>query len=669
MFNPRVGIIALFVVLATMRTAWSFDLVVVNPALDSLEHALNSKLPRAERLNTLHQLCKILYGNDSDQELLRTYAEEGIAIAQDLNLHERGSDLAVWILRANIFLRSNSNNSKYYTYLKKLYEEGHIDKQKYIHPLYSEIYSYIDYGRMKDAEAKMEELEQLVDHEDPKQLTYYLDPYIAFKRKSKEYKAASEALEKFADTATEIEDPRFNVIALSRNAEFYLEDSINYNVSLSYAQRAMEIVKKEELSQYHQSILLQISQAYYNLNNKQEFERHFSQIELDSIASDNNIFKKDYFTFTADLNYNQKKYKEASQNYIKAVQFLELSDFVSMEKLIKKIERSYVKQNDYKSAFKYANRLNVLKDSLYNEENIKALNYFESKLRFKDAETEKLKLKNKIFDQRKNTLYLGLITGLLLLGLLLYNRILDDRVKIRTAALDEKNQELEESLEELEQFNYIASHDIKEPMRVVSSITGLIEKKLIKENNTKFESEFGLVKSSIQQLYNLIEDLSQFLAFKSKAITYQLIDTNTITCQVNRMLTNMIETKEAEVNFSNLPEIYSSSALLTVIFKNFIENGLKYNKSSSPKVVVTYKDIGNQHEFSFKDNGIGIDKKYHEYIFQMFKRLENKAEEGSGLGLGLVSKAVEKLNGKIHIDSKEGQGSTFRLVLPKEYEA
>ncbi len=642
---------------------------VKNPhnSIDSLDRLLDTKLSQFNRLDILHQASSILYKNDTNYELLYDYAKEGIELAQKLKDVDKGADLAVWILRANIYLRSYHRNPQYYKYLKELYQEGKIEKKKIIQPLYSEIYSYLEYGKLREAEQKMIEYEDLTDKSDPQQLSYYLDTYAVFKRKAGDYKDASEALKTFAEAAEKIEDKRFLVTALSRNAEFYLVDSLNYEDSRLYAAKALKVVKDANLHQHKQHILLQLAQAIYKLNDISEFNEIYSQISKDSFAVANKIIHKDYYTFSGDIQYDQGNYEKACKDYRKAVQYLETSDFSTMELLTEKIEKCYVKLNDFRSAFVYSTRLNVLKDSLYNVQNVKAVRYFESKLEFKDAQTEKIKLENKIYAQKRSTIFIGFFSSLILLSLLFYNRLLDEKVKLRTVALNVKNQELEESLEELSQFNYIASHDIKEPMRVVSSVTGLIEKKLLKEDNDKYSKEFGMVKNSINQLYNLIEDLSQFLDFKANAIAHESIDTNKLANQVKLMLGEVTQDVNGRVEIEPLPEIISSNSLLTVIMKNLIENGLKYNVSQTPTVRVGYVENPNRHIFTFEDNGIGIDKKYHEYIFQMFKRLESREKKGSGLGLGLVSKAVEKLGGEISISSAPKVGSTFTISLPKTY--
>jgi len=640
----------------------------LNDKIDSLQSQLSLKLSCAERLDILHQACDLLYRQDLNYQKLLLFAEEGIQHAKKLKDVEKGSDLAVWILRANIYLRSYDKNPKYYSYLKELYTSNQISKDKYIQPLYSEIYSYIDYGKFKEAENKMQEFEQLIDKSEPKQLLYYLDIYIIFKKKAEEYLDASVALESFVTESKKIDDPRFEVIGLSRNCEFFMEDSINLENAKFYAQEALGVVKAKNVHQYKQHILLQLSKVFYRKNDIENFSKTFYQINADSISNDK-ILKKDYHFFAGDISFDRQEYEKAIKEYSKSIQLLENSDFNSMEQLTKRVEKCYIKLDDYKKAYKYAHRLNVLQDSLNTEENVKAIRVFESKLKSKDDETQRLKLENKIHAQKKSTIYIGFFSSLILLSLLFYNRILDEKVKVRTAALHHKNNELKSSLSELEQFSYIASHDIKEPMRVVSSVTGLIQKKLSKsEGQDTYAEEFSLVNNSINQLYNLIEDLSQFIDFKSAQVTHQLVDTTVLTSQIESMLGEQISEHNGRVSYDQLPEIYSSRSLLTVIFKNLIENGLKYNESETPTVQILYESTESNHIFKFRDNGIGINKKYHDYVFEMFKRLESRSKKGSGLGLGLVKKSIEKLGGSICIkDNQLGTGSVFVLTLPMNY--
>ena len=269
--------------------------------LDSLSQVLASSISKETRLNTLHQACKLLHQEDGNNVLLHDYAKEGIELAKNLDDVEKGSDLAVWILRANIYLRSYHRNPQYYSYLKKLYKAGKIERKKIMQPLYSEIYSYLDYGKLREAEGKMEEYGELVDKSDPQQMAYYLDMLAVFKRKAKDNAAAARILKEFAEVTKEIDDKRFQLTALSRNAEFYLLDSLNYVMSKLYAEKALTVIDDHKLTQHKQHLLLQLSQALYKLEKSKQFNSVYSQISIDSFAKDNKIIHKDYLTFSGDI--------------------------------------------------------------------------------------------------------------------------------------------------------------------------------------------------------------------------------------------------------------------------------------------------------------------------------------------------------------------------------
>ena len=144
----------------------------------------------------------------------------------------------------------------------------------------------------------------------------------------------------------------------------------------------------------------------------------------------------------------------------------------------------------------------------------------------------------------------------------------------------------------------------------------------------------------------------------------QPTDVNQVIGQAKENLQQLIEQKNAVVESENLPTIQSNPDQLYLVFKNLIENGIKYNDSETPKVSITYQ-CSEDHQFIIKDNGIGISPEFHDKIFQMFKRLHNRSEyPGSGLGLSIVSKILQRLGGRISLASENGKGSTFFVRIP-----
>ena len=248
-----------------------------------------------------------------------------------------------------------------------------------------------------------------------------------------------------------------------------------------------------------------------------------------------------------------------------------------------------------------------------------------------------------------------------------YNEILKATVANRTFELEQANKNLEQVNYELRTFTYIASHDIKEPIRVISGYAGLIFKQLPDDLKNTLGGYFDTIKRSTSQLYTLIEDFAHYTTMsKHEVVEKQDVDLNVLTLSIVDTLQESIKTYNGEVLISELPTIQSSTSLLFTIFKNLIENGLKYNVSEKPIVRIAYHKKEIYDEIIISDNGIGINEKYYEKIFEMFKRLHSRgAYEGSGIGLAIVKLSIEMLGGIIDVESEEGKGTRFIIRLPR----
>ncbi len=228
-------------------------------------------------------------------------------------------------------------------------------------------------------------------------------------------------------------------------------------------------------------------------------------------------------------------------------------------------------------------------------------------------------------------------------------------------------QNLKQANYELRTFNHIASHDIKEPIRIIGGYASLIQRQLPNDLKEKFHNYFSTIKRSTKQLYTLIEDFTYYSTIsRDEAIKKESIDLNQLIDNVKDTLQESLKKYNGTIKTNQLPTIHSSNTFLFTAFKNLIENGLKYNQSESPTVEITYTSTETDHKIKISDNGIGIKEKYHSQIFEMFKRLHYRgAYEGSGIGLAIVKLVTEKLNGTIEVESAEGKGTSFILNLPK----
>ncbi len=247
---------------------------------------------------------------------------------------------------------------------------------------------------------------------------------------------------------------------------------------------------------------------------------------------------------------------------------------------------------------------------------------------------------------------------------------LENKVKERTAQLAEANDLLALKNKELDDFTYIVSHDLKEPLRGVKAFTKL----LIEEYSGKVDKEgkeyLKTISESSSRMTNLIEDLLNLSRIGRIRNIEPGIDLNTLLSDVKKNLAYSLEEKKVDLKVSkNFPKVTCDRIRISEIFSNLISNAIKYSKKDvKPVIEIGYFDRGDTYEFYVKDNGIGIEKQYHDKVFQIFQRLHAKGSEyeGTGAGLTIVKKIVENHGGKIWVESEAGKGSTFNFTLSKK---
>lgn len=232
--------------------------------------------------------------------------------------------------------------------------------------------------------------------------------------------------------------------------------------------------------------------------------------------------------------------------------------------------------------------------------------------------------------------------------------------------LEKKNTELVSVNTELEQFTYIASHDLKTPLRTINSHVGLAKRHLNRQDYEAINTDLDFIGQGAKQMYALVSDILEYKMVSNQEETYETLDLNTIVAEVLLSLEILMIDRNVEVITGLFPKIYGRKRDFVILFQNLIENGIKYNESISPKIQLKIEDEKNNFILVFQDNGIGIAPEYHKKIFQFFKRLHTHDKyKGTGIGLGLCKKIVHTYNGKITIDSSEGQGTIFKIILPK----
>ncbi len=246
-------------------------------------------------------------------------------------------------------------------------------------------------------------------------------------------------------------------------------------------------------------------------------------------------------------------------------------------------------------------------------------------------------------------------------------KVSDTQLKELNNSLKLQTKELATSNAELEQFAYVASHDLQEPLRMITSFLTQIEKKYNNKLDEKGRQYINFAVDGAKRMRQIILDLLEFSRVGSIEDGAEDINLGKLIGDVSALYRKQIEEKNATIVFNNLPVITSYKGPVRQIFQNLISNSLKYcNVKARPEIDISCKDIGGSWLFAVKDNGLGIEPQYFDKIFVIFQRLHNKDEySGTGMGLAIAKKIVENLGGTIWVESEKGLGSTFYFTILK----
>ncbi len=223
----------------------------------------------------------------------------------------------------------------------------------------------------------------------------------------------------------------------------------------------------------------------------------------------------------------------------------------------------------------------------------------------------------------------------------------------------------QEKNQDLERFTYIASHDLKTPLRTIVSFLGLMERDYQKGDTKNYQEHLNFVKSAARQMYFLISDILEYSKVNNSNEKKAWVDLNKVLEKVQHNLADLVQSKQAQIIAPQLPFMWCNETQLLVVFQNIIENGIKYNESPKPILQIYFKQNTETATLIFQDNGIGIEAQYYTQIFEMFKRLHTVDEyQGTGIGLAICKKIVEHYEGRIYIQPGQNEGTQFMIDFP-----
>ena len=250
---------------------------------------------------------------------------------------------------------------------------------------------------------------------------------------------------------------------------------------------------------------------------------------------------------------------------------------------------------------------------------------------------------------------------------------LEGLVAEHAASLEKSDKKLAQSNTELQEFVYIASHDLREPLRKISSFGELVKDSLSESLKDDDKKNLDFMIAGAEKMSQMVEALSVYSQLSKNDITLSTVDLNEVIGQFNQLeFATLLEETNATIDVpQTLPTVKADKVLIRQLIQILISNGIQYQKpGTAPRIEITAREIGNDNvRIEFKDNGIGIKRDMHQTIFKMFQRVHSNEEyQGTGIGLTVCKKIAEKHGCQIGVDSEEGKGSVFWFTIPLEKE-
>src|ERR1700730_2306454 len=244
------------------------------------------------------------------------------------------------------------------------------------------------------------------------------------------------------------------------------------------------------------------------------------------------------------------------------------------------------------------------------------------------------------------------------------NTTLEQRVAERTQELLQSNEALRQSNDDLKQFAYAASHDLQEPLRMVALYSQMLQRKYAGESDPETDQYVGFIVGGAKRMEMLLKDLLSYSQTGADVGPAQPVDFEPVMRKVLLNLQASIEQNGADISWGSLPTVQAHEVRLVQLLQNIIGNAIKYRSQELPKIRIAAERRDTDWLFVVEDNGIGIEPEYAPQIFGIFKRLHGQNYPGTGIGLAICQRIVERYNGRIWVESKPGVGSRFLFTLP-----
>ena len=389
---------------------------------------------------------------------------------------------------------------------------------------------------------------------------------------------------------------------------------------------------EEALKEIKHNLELKVEERTEELKFANEYNRSLIEASLDplvTIGSDGKI---------TDVNNSTEKFTGRTRNELIGTDF---SDYFTEPKKAREGYQKVFKEGfvlDYPLEIKNKNghTTSVLYNaSVYKNENNEVIGVFAAARDITDMKKAEMKLRK-------------------------YQDTLEKKVKERTKALEQSNKELKE-------FAYVASHDLKEPLRMITSFLQLLELRYKDKLDPDANDFIEFAVEGSKRMDKMINDLLEYSRIGNQEREFEYLQSEKLLETVLMNLKSAIEDTNTLITHDPLPLIFANEQMMIQLFQNLISNSIKYHGEKNPEIHISADSVNDEYIFAIKDNGIGIDQNHLERIFTIFQRLHTREEyEGTGIGLAIVQKIVQKHRGKIWVESELGKGTTFYFTIPNQ---
>ena len=283
--------------------------------------------------------------------------------------------------------------------------------------------------------------------------------------------------------------------------------------------------------------------------------------------------------------------------------------------------------------------------------------------------TENAQIEQRLFDKSGKILWVRLTTSQMTVNDKLYTISMFNDISVERLAdlqMRESSRQLKAQNESLEEFSYVISHDLQEPLRMITAFSQFIQRRYINPiENEEAHRDFKFVIDGAKRMSTLIKDMREYTRWSAQALPVETVNVREVLLETKQNLTVAINLSNAVIKAANLPVIQVNRLMLVQVFQNLIGNAIKYrHPMRQPEIEISVIQLEKEWLFKFEDNGIGFDDKHKDRIFGIFQRLNNDRVTGNGIGLAICKRIIAKQGGNIWAESVAGVGSIFSFSIP-----